>query len=83
MSGFATNPDGIPVDRRSKRQRLAQIERNPSIWQVCEGCESVVSTQANVCPRCHAYRFDGDKARVIRIARRIVRQKEDELPLSD
>jgi ribosomal protein L40E len=73
----------IPVDRRSKRQRLARIERDPSSWKVCEGCEAVVAVRANVCPRCHAYRFDGGEARVIRTARRIVRGKDDELPLSD
>lgn len=77
---YHTNPDGIPVDPASKRQRLAAIKRNPKIWQVCEGCEALVRWDLGICPICHAYRFDTSADRVKAAATALGKRPADDLP---
>ncbi len=54
---------GDSIQERSKR--AMKIKNNPQAYKVCEGCESIVTRKASVCPSCHAYRFDEDERRVI------------------
>jgi Zn finger protein HypA/HybF involved in hydrogenase expression len=49
----------------ARAERAAQITRQPELYQVCEGCESIVMREAVTCPNCHGYRFDIDTKRVI------------------
>ncbi len=39
-------------------RKAAKIIRNPAGYKICEGCESIVTTRAALCPSCHSYRFD-------------------------
>ena len=48
----------------ARAQRAAQIVRQPALYKVCEGCESIVVREATTCPNCHGYRFDSDPERV-------------------
>jgi hypothetical protein len=48
----------------ARGQRAAQIAREPELYKVCEGCESIVIRAASTCPNCHGYRFDEDPQRV-------------------
>ena len=41
------------------------ITLNPQNYKICEGCDSIVSAKANLCPNCHAYNFDSDELRVV------------------
>jgi Zn finger protein HypA/HybF involved in hydrogenase expression len=38
-------------------------------YQVCYGCETVVSRAFDICPHCHSYRFDvaGAAAKALRV----------------
>ncbi len=65
----------IPVDPASKRQRIESIVRRPGLWRVCEGCNALVKVVCTICPFCHAYRFDGDHARVIAVARALGKKR--------
>lgn len=71
----------IPVDPTSKRQRLGRIVDHPENWKVCEGCEAVVSVTRDLCPRCHAYRFDATDKRVRAAAKKAARRAGDEISL--
>jgi rRNA maturation endonuclease Nob1 len=52
-----------------ERARQAErIKKSPEKFKVCEGCESIVSAKVVLCPSCHAYRFDGRAAAVIKQA---------------
>jgi hypothetical protein len=75
-----TPPDDIPVDRQSKRQRLGSIKANPSQWQVCEGCDRLVSITRVKCPHCHAYRFDPSAKRVKTAATAAAKLPAEDLP---
>ena len=44
--------------------RAAQIVKQPELYKVCEGCESIVVAEASTCPNCHGYRFDAEPERV-------------------
>ena len=46
----------------------ARIIANPTAYQVCEGCDSIVGSGATLCPNCHSYRFDDTPNRVIQQA---------------
>ena len=48
----------------ARGERAAQIVRQPDLYKVCEGCESIVVQGAITCPNCHGYRFDSDPERV-------------------
>lgn len=48
----------------ARAERAAQIAREPGLYKVCEGCESIVMLEAATCPNCHGYRFDTDAERV-------------------
>lgn len=41
---------------RAKRAR--RIVKNPTLYKVCLGCESIVSAKVHICPNCHAYRYE-------------------------
>jgi hypothetical protein len=55
----------MSTDLTERAKRAAQIVASPIHYKVCEGCESIVTAQANTCPNCHGYRFDSDAERVI------------------
>jgi len=57
------------TDLTDRARRAAEIIAQPSRYKVCEGCESIVAIQANTCPNCHGYRFDGSADRVVAQAR--------------
>jgi hypothetical protein len=48
----------------ARGERAAQIARQPELYKVCEGCESIVVRDAGTCPNCHGYRFDESPDRV-------------------
>ncbi len=48
----------------ARAERAAQIAKQPELYKVCEGCESIVVREAVTCPNCHGYRFDSDAVRV-------------------
>ena len=48
----------------ARAERAAKIVSQPQYYKVCEGCESIVVSDAVTCPNCHGYRFDPDPERV-------------------
>ena len=48
----------------ARGELAAQIARQPERYKVCEGCESIVMSDAVTCPNCHSYRFDAGPERV-------------------
>ena len=53
------------TDLSKRAKRAAEIIEKPALYKVCEGCESILTKDANNCPNCHGYRFDSDPQRVI------------------
>lgn len=80
MSSEGFNNDDVPVDPTSKRQRLGAIHKNPAQWQVCEGCDRLVSIVRVKCPYCHAYRFDTSAKRVKAAAKAAAKRPAEDLP---
>lgn len=48
-----------------RMQKAKEIAANPSQFKVCEGCDSITGIKADICPNCHAYRFDDSPAKVV------------------
>jgi uncharacterized paraquat-inducible protein A len=49
------------IDNPALAERMAKARRiveNPASYKICEGCDSIVAASADLCPNCHAYRFD-------------------------
>ena len=54
--------DSSQADRLAKAREIAS---NPVAYKVCEGCDSIVTADAMICPNCHGYRFDATPSRVV------------------
>jgi rRNA maturation endonuclease Nob1 len=67
----------------ARAERAAQIARQPELYKVCEGCESIVVTEASTCPNCHGYRFDPDPERVISQAEVLGKRLPKSIPPSE
>jgi len=67
-------------DRMKKAQEIAA---NPNRFKVCEGCDSIVGSQAVICPSCHGYRFDDSASRVVDQAIYLGARKQTSVILSD
>ena len=67
----------------ARAQRAAQIARQPELYKVCEGCESIVVLDAATCPNCHGYRFDTDLTRVVEQANILGKRLPTSVPPSE
>ena len=67
----------------ARAERAAQIARQPELYKVCEGCESIVVREAATCPNCHGYRFDVDARRVISQAEILGKRLPNSIPPSE
>ena len=54
------------ADRQAAAERVVA---DATHYKVCEGCDSVVSSNSVTCSQCHGYRFVSDPNRVINQAR--------------
>ncbi|MCB1237507.1 MAG: hypothetical protein KDM91_20755 [Verrucomicrobiae bacterium] len=54
---------------RAKRAR--RIVKNPALYKVCMGCDSIVATKVHICPNCHSYRFESDEEFVVTQAKHL------------
>jgi len=66
---------------RAKRAR--RITRNPKQYKVCCGCDSIVAAKVNLCPNCHAYRFENDHDYVINQAKALSRREQQTVVSED
>ena len=66
---------------RAKRAR--RIFRNPALYKVCMGCDSIVAAKVNICPNCHAYRFEVDSDFVVAQARELSTREQNSVVAED
>lgn len=67
-------------------KRLAaavQIILNPSNYKVCEGCDSIVSQKAAICPNCHSYRYNEDADFIVIHAEKLGRSEQNSVTKDD
>jgi Zn finger protein HypA/HybF involved in hydrogenase expression len=57
--------------KQSRARQAEKITRQPHLYQICEGCGSIVGISCITCPSCHAYRFDVSQDRVIKQAKKL------------
>jgi len=66
---------------RAKRAR--KIVRNPSLYKVCMGCDSIVASKVNICPNCHSYRYQGDEEIVVAQAKALSTREQNSVVAED
>ncbi|MEO0415112.1 MAG: hypothetical protein AAF226_09200 [Verrucomicrobiota bacterium] len=66
---------------RAKRAR--RIVRNPALYKVCMGCDSIVATKVNICPNCHSYRFEADESYVVTQAKTLSSREQNSVVAED
>lgn len=66
---------------RAKRAR--RIIKNPALYKVCFGCDSIVASKVNICPNCHAYRFELDQGRVVAQAKVLSTREQNSVAIDD
>ncbi|MEX2577416.1 MAG: hypothetical protein WD342_00040 [Verrucomicrobiales bacterium] len=47
------------------------------------GCDSIVATKVNICPNCHAYRFEADEAFVVNQAKALSNREQNSVVAED
>lgn len=72
-----TTPD------KSRQEKAAEIAANPTVYKVCEGCDSIVGHQVVLCPNCHSYRFDEAPIRVVEQAKLLGSRDQTSVTSSD
>ena len=48
-----------------RREIALKIASNPTDYKICEGCDSIVVRGSDICPNCHAYRFNVEEKDII------------------
>lgn len=59
-----------------RAKRALRIARNPGQYKVCCGCGSIVTIKVNLCPNCHAYRFEDNAAYVVEQAKALSKREQ-------
>lgn len=63
-------PNPEPIEPSEERARQAdKIVKNPALYKICEGCDSIVLVKAPTCPNCASYRFEEDLGKIVAQAR--------------
>ena len=73
--------ENTALAERAKRAR--RIVKNPSLYKVCMGCDSIVATKVNICPNCHAYRFEIDADFVVNQAKALSTREQNSVVAED
>ena len=73
--------DNTALADRAKRAR--RIVRNPALYMVCRGCDSIVASKVNICPNCHAYRFEIDVDTVVAQAKALSAREQNSVVAED
>jgi len=73
--------DNTALAERAKRAR--RIVKNPSLYKVCMGCDSIVASKVNICPNCHAYRFEIDADFVVNQAKALSTREQNSVVAED
>ncbi|MCB1205798.1 MAG: hypothetical protein KDN18_16165 [Verrucomicrobiae bacterium] len=73
--------ENAALAERAKRAR--RIVKNPSLYKVCFGCDSIVASKVNICPNCHAYRFECDETLVVDQARALSTREQNSVVAED
>lgn len=47
------------------------------------GCDSIVATKVNICPNCHAYRFEADESFVVAQAKALSTREQNSVVAED
>ncbi len=69
------------LNDRAKRAR--RIVRNPALYKVCHGCDSIVAAKVNICPNCHAYRFEVREDMVVAQAKALSTREQNSVVAED
>lgn len=67
--------DETPASTERVR-RARRIVRNPSLYKVCLGCDSIVAAKVSICPNCHSYRYEANEDFVVNQARVLSRREQ-------
>ena len=70
-------------DLSTRKDKALKIAANPSAYKVCEGCDSIVSLNCDLCPNCHSFRFDYSPIRVIDQAKILGKRTQQSITASD
>ena len=73
--------ENTALAERAKRAR--RIVKNPTLYKVCFGCDSIVASKVNICPNCHAYRFECDEDAVVAQAKALSTREQNSVVAED
>ena len=73
--------DHSALAERAKRAR--RIIRNPAMFKICCGCDSIVAAKVNICPNCHSYRYVTDGDSVVAQAKALSQREQNSVVAED
>ena len=73
--------ENTALAERAKRAR--RIVRNPALYKICLGCDSIVATKMNICPNCHAYRYEVAEDSVVAQAKALSTREQNSVAAED
>lgn len=72
-----------PTALADRAKRARRIVRNPALYKVCMGCDSIVATKVNICPNCHSYRFEENEEEVVAQAKALSTREQNSVVAED
>lgn len=68
---------------KDRAKRARRIVRNPALYKICLGCDSIVATKVNLCPNCHSYRFEAGQKQVVAQAKALSTREQNSVVAED
>ena len=73
--------DDTALADRAKRAR--RIVKNPALYKVCMGCDSIVASKVNICSNFHAYRCEIGEDFVVAQAKALSTREQNSVVAED
>lgn len=67
----------------TRKETAKFIAKNPFLYKVCEGCDSIVIKKTTICPNCKSYRFNLDEEFVKKQAKILGKRPQESVTPQD
>ena len=68
---------------KSRQEAAKRIVERPHDFKICEGCDSIVVANVELCPNCHAYKFNSSEYEIVKQAKILGSREQQSVTFED